>query len=626
MGCWFSRLEREETVSRCRARKRYMKQFVKARQAFAASHSMYLRSLRSTGSALLQFAGAEVSHQSHHHHRHHLPPLPPSPTRQPATPQPPPPPPLMSPTSDTWTSSTTASTALPPPPPPPVTSSWDFWDPFMPSVSRPVTEEEWEAATSASDVAVTNTIGAASVTAPPSVVSGFSKKASTSELALVVSTTSKDLVEIIKQLDEYFLKAADAGSQLSSLLEIPSCGFPEQVSSGKVYGYGKSLSPLLRTWGSCQKLDGFGSNVSGGDAINGSHCSTVDRLYAWEKKLYLEVKNAQTLKMEHEKRSTQLRRMELKRADYVKTEKTKKEVEKLESRMIVASQAIETTSAEIIKLRESELYPQLVELVKGLMSMWRSLYEYHQVQTHIVKQLKYLKTIPSTEPTSEIHRQSTLQLELEVQQWHIAFCNLVKAQRDYIQSLTGWLRLSLFQFSNNSLSKTGKDSAIYTLCEEWHLAVDRIPDKVASEGIKSFLTVIHAIVVQQAEEQKQKKKSESVCKELEKRAGELRSSESKYGPFSMPESSSSTRHKNPIAVKRAKVEMLRAKAEEEKAKHEKSVSVTRAMTLNNLQMGLPHVFEAITGFANVCIHAFESVCNQAKNTDEAHDMKRRLLP
>lgn len=63
-----------------------------------------------------------------------------------------------------------------------------------------------------------------------------------------------------------------------------------------------------------------------------------------------------------------LRRLELKRADYVKTEKTKKEVEKCESQMMVASQAIETTSAEIIKLREIELYPQLLELVKGLVS------------------------------------------------------------------------------------------------------------------------------------------------------------------------------------------------------------------------------------------------------------------
>ena len=61
-----------------------------------------------------------------------------------------------------------------------------------------------------------------------------------------------------------------------------------------------------------------------------------------------------------------LRKLEVKRAEYVKTEKTKKEIEKLESKMMVATQGIETTSAEIINLRETELYPQLLELVKGL--------------------------------------------------------------------------------------------------------------------------------------------------------------------------------------------------------------------------------------------------------------------
>ena len=72
------------------------------------------------------------------------------------------------------------------------------------------------------------------------------------------------------------------------------------------------------------------------------------------------------LKIEHGKKVEQLRKMEVKRADYMKTEKAKKEVEKLESRMMVSSTAIESTSHEIVKLREEELYPQLVELVKGL--------------------------------------------------------------------------------------------------------------------------------------------------------------------------------------------------------------------------------------------------------------------
>ncbi|GLT82621.1 hypothetical protein SLE2022_009820 [Rubroshorea leprosula] len=630
MGCWYSRLDREEMVSRCKARKRYMKQLVKARHALAASHSLYLRSLRGTGSALLQFANNETTLQLHHHRRHH---------HAPPHPPPPPPPhprPPLSPSSDTWTSSTTASTALPPPPPPPPSSSWDFWDPFVPPApSRSATEEEWEARTSASDVpasatATTAVTGAASVAAPPSVVSGFSKDTG-SELAVVVSRNSKELVEIVKEVDEYFLKAADAGGQLSVLLEVSNCNIPPQIKGGTVYNYGCNLNPTLWPWSSSLKLDGcgklgderFGSNLggSGGAAVGSrSHCSTVERLYAWEKKLYQEVKDAESIKIEHEKRLGQLRKLEVKRADYVKTEKTKKEVERLESQLMVASQAIETTSTEIIKLRETELYPQLLDLVKGLMCMWRSMYEIHQVHTHIVQQLKYLNFIPSNEPTSEIHRQSTLQLELEVQQWHLSFCNIVKAQRDYIQSLAGWLRLSLFQFSKNPLSRTSQESKIYTFCEEWHLAVDRIPDKVASEGIKSFLTVIHAIVVQQAEEHKQKKRIDSAFKEFEKKAAELRSLEGKYGPFSMPETS-----KDPVADKRAKVELLRGKAEEEKSKHEKSVGVTRAMTLNNLQMGFPHVFQAMVGFSSVCMQAFESVYNQAKSIDQEHDVKR-ILP
>lgn len=92
----------------------------------------------------------------------------------------------------------------------------------MPSSTRSgtVDEEEWEdrSTTVPSETVVTTT--AASVVQPPSVT--------TSEMAVVVSTKSKDLVEIIKELDEYFLQAADSGGKLSALLEVPACTFPGQ--------------------------------------------------------------------------------------------------------------------------------------------------------------------------------------------------------------------------------------------------------------------------------------------------------------------------------------------------------------------------------------------------------------
>lgn len=58
------------------------------------------------------------------------------------------------------------------------------------------------------------------------------------------------------------------------------------------------MSQSLWTWGSSPKSNGFGkfdgemqgSGVVGGGIASGSHCSTLERLHAWEKKLYQEVK------------------------------------------------------------------------------------------------------------------------------------------------------------------------------------------------------------------------------------------------------------------------------------------------------------------------------------------------
>ncbi|GAB4847555.1 hypothetical protein Ancab_026616 [Ancistrocladus abbreviatus] len=128
-------------------------------------------------------------------------------------------------------------------------STWDFWDPFVPPSSRSGTEEQWEATTTESEVDVM-AAGGSGVTAPPSVVSGFYKDTTviSSELAVVVSRNAKDLVEIIKELDEYFFRAAEAGAD---------------VSLERCINYGRNLSQ----WSSNSKLNGFvklGGMVAGG--------------------------------------------------------------------------------------------------------------------------------------------------------------------------------------------------------------------------------------------------------------------------------------------------------------------------------------------------------------------------
>ncbi|MBA0584116.1 hypothetical protein Gorai_014944, partial [Gossypium raimondii] len=59
MGCSASKLDNEDTVRRCKDRRRFMKEAVNARHHLAAAHADYCRSLRVTGSALSSFATGE---------------------------------------------------------------------------------------------------------------------------------------------------------------------------------------------------------------------------------------------------------------------------------------------------------------------------------------------------------------------------------------------------------------------------------------------------------------------------------------------------------------------------------------------------------------------------------------
>lgn len=111
MGCTASKLDNEDTVRRCKERRRLMKDAVYARHHLAAAHADYCRSLRLTGTALVSFATFEplsISDQTPAvflHQTSNPSPPPPNPTypRVPPSPapsslHPPPPPPPLSPT------------------------------------------------------------------------------------------------------------------------------------------------------------------------------------------------------------------------------------------------------------------------------------------------------------------------------------------------------------------------------------------------------------------------------------------------------------------------------------------------------------------------------------------------
>lgn len=254
--------------------------------------------------------------------------------------------------------------------------------------------------------------------------------------------------------------------------------------------------------------------------------------------------------------------------------------------------------------------------------MWRSMHQYHEVQNNIVQQVRGLVNRSAKgDSTSELQRQATRDLESAVSAWHSSFCRLIKFQRDFIRSLHGWFKLTLLAVDNDNVNGNRESSDVYAFCDEWKLALDRVPDTVASEAINSFINVVRVISTKQSEELKIKKRTETASKELEKKASSLRSIEKKfYQSYSMvgiglpdagPENGQVLDARDPLAEKKSELAACQRRVEDEMMRHLKAAEVTRAMTLNNLQTGLPGVFQAMTSFSSLFMEALESVCTRS---------------
>ncbi|KAL4325979.1 hypothetical protein GQ457_11G000500 [Hibiscus cannabinus] len=463
---------------------------------------------------------------------------------------------------------------------------------------------------------------------PPQQMYGAATVVETGAMAdMKVVVRHKDLKEIVDAIKENFDKAAAAGDRVSEMLEISKEQLDKSFRQLKktVYHSSSILSNLSSSWTSKPplavkyRLDSAALSEPGRSK---SLCSTLDRLLAWEKKLYEEVKAREGVKIEHEKKLSALQSQEYKGEDETKINKTKASITRLQSLIIVTSQAVSTTSTAIVGLRDSDLVPQLVDICHAFRYMWASMNQYHEVQNNIVQQVRGLiNRSGKGDSTSELHRQATRDLESAVSAWHSNFCRLIKFQREFICSLHGWFKLTLLPVSNDNVDGNTEPSNVYAFCDEWKLALDRLPDTVASEAIKSFINVVHVISVKQSEELKVQKQTETASKELEQKASSLRSIERKfYHSYSMvgvglpdsgPDHGQALDARDPLSEKKSELAASQRRVEDQMLRHAKAVEVTRAMTLNNLQTGLPGVFQALTSFSALFTEALDSVCSRS---------------
>ncbi|XP_047074400.1 nitrate regulatory gene2 protein-like [Lolium rigidum] len=652
MGCAQSRIEyEEEAVARCKERRQFMKAAVACRNAFAAAHSAYAYSLRETGAALSDPAHWEgVSppideempppppppplpefsplpgkiHRSmsmpmppkaeawgpaamlhsdsireedelededatddddsqldnRRRHRHHAQPASsPPPPETPITPQPPPPPPLDPKATeddeivpDPEDGNYVPASPPPPPPPAPIPSSSydDEEEPRTPEMP----------------------------TLPPSLPPKHPKK----------KKGRVDLLGVLKEIDDSFLRASESAKEVSTLLEANMMHYHSNFANN-AKGQGHDAYVLRHiTWK--RSFSGLQNGDDGKDDFENDPSETlvtvVDKILAWEKKLYHEVKAGEIMKLEYQRKVASLNRQKKNNAAIDVQEKTKAAVTHLHTRYIVDMQPMYSTVSEIQHLRDNQLYQKLLDLADRMAKMWEDMHMHHANQLKTVLDLKLADISDSNIETSAHHHSHMHQLRDIVEKWNLHFSDLISYQKEYINALYSWLKLNTIPIEISLEEKVAspprmQQPPVKALLQFWNEHLAKLPVDLARHAIISFRAVLDTILSVQDKELKQKEYCNQLHKEYARKAQAFEDWYHKHGQgrtFEFPESGEGTSQKDAISEKRFAVESLKNKLDDEVEVHNKLSKQVRVKSLSILKAHLPELFRALTDFSS----------------------------
>ncbi|MBA0734494.1 hypothetical protein Gogos_018398 [Gossypium gossypioides] len=445
----------------------------------------------------------------------------------------------------------------------------------------------------------------------------------------------RELLEALKDIEDYFIRAYDSGKDVSRMLEANMV----HLQSG-LEGIKENSTKLIQaiTWHrstlskpqSCKSLVASSSKSSSawteykndlfdqyGGMDSGSHSLTLERLYAWEKKLYEEVKAGDSTRKIYERKCSRLRNQDVKGYDELTMDKTRAAVKDLYARILIAIRSAESISKRIQNLRDEELLPQIIELLKGLTRTWKVMLESHETQNKILSEVKTFACPSYGKFCNDSHRLATLQLEAELQNWRACFTEYVAAQRAYIQALHGWLTKFLVpevEFYSRGRSPGAPYGAngppLLVICYNWLTSMDELPDKAVTFSLKSFSKDVKALWAQQGEEQQQKRKVDGMAKELDRRTMAFQKAETRFLESKLMEykSEMETEQQNEyLTEKKDQLEMMRKRLDVEREKHHNHMQETQRITLNGLQTGFSTVFESLIEFSKASMKIYNDI-------------------
>ncbi|KAF8731882.1 hypothetical protein HU200_015826 [Digitaria exilis] len=518
------------------------------------------------------------------------------------------------------------------------------------------------------------------------------------------------LGDVLRKLDEHFLKASEGAHEVSKMLEAARMHYHSNFAETRGFVDHSARVMQVITWN--RSFKGIPKPENAKNELDDdeweTHATVLDKLLAWEKKLYHEVKvkcvylihyyfapdkvstfapvNSKTgpnstdiiivwlealllahdsilpmcwvqnvkpslvfivltyfvhtsdstyfilplaqefevIKVTYQRKLAVLNRKKQRGVSSSSIEKTKSIVSHLHTKYIVDSQTMESTVAEINRLRDQQLYPKLLELVKGLWHMWDIIYFHHKAQLRIIIELKSSDISVAARETSEQHHERTVQLWHVVQEWHAQFDKFMTYQKEYVGSLYSWIKLNVIPIDTNLKPNSSQPHEttppIKRLLHAWHDILEKLPHASAKKAINTFAEVVNTILVQQEDELKLRIKIEETRRDFEKKRRQFDEWAQKNWDrgASIPDGNNPGRS-DPAAERKAVVDRLENVLKDLEDQYKTQCKVVRDKSLNLLRSNLPELFSVVSDFSLQSAGYFKGLWSIAQTNDQLDD-------
>ncbi|XP_062189503.1 protein ALTERED PHOSPHATE STARVATION RESPONSE 1-like [Phragmites australis] len=434
------------------------------------------------------------------------------------------------------------------------------------------------------------------------------------------------LGDVLRRLDDHFLKASESAHEVSKMLEAARMHYHSNFAETRGFVDHSARVIQVITWNRSFKGIPQPENVKNelDDDEWETHATILDKLLAWEKKLYHEVKEFEVIKMTYQRKLAVLNKKKQRGVSSSSIEKTKSVVSHLHTKYIVDLQTMESTVAEINRLRDQQLYPKLLELVKGMAHMWDVMYLQHKAQLRIISELKSFDISVAARETSDQHHERTVQLWNIVHEWHTQFDKFMTYQKQYVGSLYSWIKLNVIPIDANLKPNSSQPHEttppIKRLLHAWHDILGKLPDEATKKAINTFAEVINTILVHQVEEMKLKIKIEETRREHERKRRQFDDWARKNwdrGAGIVPEGSNPDGARaDPVVEREAAVDRLEHALKDLEEKYRTQCRVVKDKSLNLLRTNLPELFHHVSDFSLQSAGMFKSVWSIAHTNDQ----------